>query len=80
MFNKLVDFFIKKKVETATGTISQTSKTKIFITLEGLARLVEFVSPYFYHQITIPEHFHGLLYSLAGLSYAERTILPAPAK
>jgi hypothetical protein len=74
MLQKILDFFLKKKIETATETITQTSKTKIFISIEALLRAVEFVTPYFGHPVIIPEHIHQLLYTLAGLSYAERAV------
>jgi hypothetical protein len=45
------------------------------MTVEGILRLVEFVSPYFGHIITVPENLHNLLYALAGISYAERQII-----
>lgn len=72
--SKLIEFFIKKKVDGVTGEMSKTSKTKIFITIEALLRAVEFISPYFGNIITVPENIHQLLYTLAGLSYAERSL------
>ncbi len=77
--NRIIDFFIKKRVQTATGEMSQTSKTKIFITIEGVLRLIEFLSPHFGHPIEVPDHIHKLIYTLAGLSYAERAMVPAKA-
>ena len=74
LFTKLITFLIKKKVQTATGEMTEVSKTKLFITIEGIIRLVEFVSPYFGHPVTIPTEVHQALYGLAGLSYAERQI------
>lgn len=74
MFQKIIDFFLKKKIQDATGTVTQTSKTKIFISIEALLRAVELASPYFGHAIVIPEHIHQLLYTLAGLAYAERAV------
>ena len=74
MLQKIIDFFLKKKIEGATGTLTQTSKTKIFISIESLLRAIEMASPYFNHPVVFPEHIHQLLYTLAGLSYAERAI------
>lgn len=72
MLNKIIEFLFKKKVETLTGTMTQTSKTKVFMTLEGILRAIEFASPHFGHPIVFPESVHVFIYTLAGLSYAER--------
>jgi hypothetical protein len=74
IINKIITFLIKKKVVTATGEMEQISKTKLFMAIEGLLRAVEFASPYFEYPIIIPEEIHKMLYTLAGLSYAERHI------
>ena len=71
---KLITFLIKKKVQTATGEMEEISKTKIFMTLEGILQAIEFVSPYFGTPIVIPSEVHKAIWSLAGLSYAERHI------
>lgn len=75
MIQKIIDFLIRKKLQSATGEISQVSKTKIFMLIEGVLRLVEFVTPFFGHAYTFPDHIHQLLYALAGMSYAERQIV-----
>lgn len=77
LLEKLVTFLIKKKVQSATGEITQTSKTKIFMTIEGVLLLVEFVTPYFGHFVDIPKSIHEILWTLAGLSYAERQLKPS---
>lgn len=74
LIEKVVMFLFKKKVEGATEGLTAISKTKIFMTLEGLLMAIEFVSPYFGHIITFPDHIHKLLYTLAGISYAERAV------
>ena len=74
MIQKIIDFLIKKKIQAATGEISQVSKTKIFMSIEGLSLLIEFISPYLGHRITIPDYVHKFLYTLAGISYAERQL------
>lgn len=79
MWDKIVTFLIRKKVETATGSITQTSKTKIFMCIEAILRLIEFISPYLGHPVMIPDGVHKLIYTLAGLSYAERQGTSKPA-
>ena len=74
LFQKLITFFLKKKVQGATGEWEEVSKTKLFMTLEGILQAVEFASPHFGNPIVIPVEFHKALWSLAGLSYAERQI------
>lgn len=71
---KVITFLIKKKVQTATGEMEQVSKTKVFMTIEGILQAIEFISPHFGSPITIPPEVHKALWSLAGLSYAERQI------
>jgi len=71
---KLITFLLKKKIETATGTITETSKTKIFMSIAALLKAVEIASPYFSHPIVVPGHVYEMLYALAGISYVERSI------
>ena len=71
---KIITFFLKKKIQTATGEMEEISKTKIFMTAEGILRAIEFASPYFGSAVIFPPDLHGLLYTLAGLSYAEREL------
>jgi hypothetical protein len=72
MIQKIIDFFIKKELVTVTGTMTQTSKTKIFITLMALCQAVEFASPYFGHAIVIPKSVYEILATMAGIAYAGR--------
>ena len=74
LFRKAVTFLIKKKVQSATEEIEQVSKTKIFMTIEGILQAIEFIYPFFDYPIQIPAEVHKALWSLAGLSYAERQI------
>ena len=74
MFLKAVTFFIKKKVQSATGELEEVSKTKIFMTLEGILQAIEFISPFFGNPIQFPAEIHKAIWSLAGLSYAERQL------
>lgn len=80
MLNKLMVFFFKKKIKSATGELTVTSKTKIFMSIEGLLRLVEFISPYFGYPVNFNEDVHKFLYGLAAISYAEREVTKADAK
>jgi hypothetical protein len=74
MFQKIIDFFIRKKVEGATEGLTKVSKTKVFMTIEAILMAVEFASQYFGYAVVIPDNIHKLLYTLAGIAYAERAL------
>ncbi len=80
MLDKLVFFLIKKRVQTAVGTMDQVSKTKIFMLIEGVLRLIEFVSPYFNRPILFNPSLHGVVYSLAVVAFRDSQNAPEAIK
>ena len=69
--DKIVFFLLKKKIKTVAGEMDAVSKTKVFMLIEGISRLIETVSPYFGYQISFPPSVHGFLYAMAGIAYRE---------
>ena len=69
--NKFLFFLLKKRVETKTGWRDASSKTKVIMLIEGVLRLIEFVSPYLGKQIMFPVALHALLYALAVIAYRD---------